>query len=61
MGNLNGLRIQGWWLGFKKQPSGVKFGSYRSLTKYQYHFEVHLRYHIRYLYKAYGTIILEII
>ena len=34
---------------------------YRGLYDYQYHFEVHLRYHIPQLYKEYGTIILVII
>ena len=33
---------------------------YRGLSNYQYHVEVHLRYHILYLYKEYGTIILVI-
>ena len=28
---------------------------YRSLNNYQYQFEVHLRYHILYFYKEYGT------
>ena len=33
-------------MGFKKQPSGVKLCYYRGLNIYQYHLEVHLRYHI---------------
>ena len=34
---------------------------YRGLNKYQYHLEVHLRYHLLIFYKEYGTIILVII
>ena len=34
---------------------------YRGLNNYQYHLEVHLRYHILHFYKEYGTIILVII
>ena len=34
---------------------------YRGLNNYQYHFEVHLRYHRPQLYKEHGTMILVII
>ena len=33
---------------------------YKGLSNYQYHVEVHLRYHILSLYEEYGTIILVI-
>ena len=28
------------------EEASLRFNSYRSLNNYQYHFEVHLRYHI---------------